>query len=77
MAEQLSPMRFPPPGGRLHAVVGGEEGPEYERQSRGIAEAWGGTWASLPGENHFTIIAGLAQPNAALIARVVSELGQL
>ena len=42
-ARRLSPLCRPPPGGRLHAVVGGEEGAEYARQSREIARAWGGT----------------------------------
>lgn len=66
-ATALSPMTLPPPSGRLHAVVGGDEGAEYTRQSRGIAAAWGGTWESLPGLNHFTIVAELADPNSATI----------
>jgi arylformamidase len=71
MAEQLSPVRFPTPRGRLHAVVGGEEGAEYERQSRSIAEAWGGSWESLPGENHFTILAGLPDADSPLVRKAL------
>jgi arylformamidase len=67
MARQLSPTLMPAPGGRIHAVVGGAEGPEYERQSRSIAEAWGGTWQSMSGDNHFTIIGGLTQPDSPLV----------
>ncbi len=66
-ARTLSPVHMPSPGLRLHAVVGGEEGAEYTRQSRSIAEAWGGTWESLPGMNHFTVIAPLTDPDSALV----------
>ena len=68
-ARRLSPMFLPSPGLPLHAVVGGTEGVEYTRQSRGIAEAWGGTWEATAGENHFTVIAPLADPGSALVAR--------
>ncbi len=67
-AHRLSPLLRPPPGGRLHAVVGGEEGAEYTRQSREIARAWGGAWESVPGADHFTVIGPLADPASALVA---------
>lgn len=67
-ARRLSPMTLPAPSGRLHAVVGGDEGIEFTRQTRGIAEAWGGTWDSLPGLNHFTIVSQLADPHSAIVA---------
>ncbi len=67
-ARRLSPLLLPPPGGRLHAVVGGEEGAEYTRQSREIARAWGGTWESVAGADHFTVLAPLADPASALVA---------
>jgi arylformamidase len=67
LATELSPIHLPRPAGRLHAVVGGAEGVEYETQSRMIAEVWGGTWESLPGEDHFTILAGLPQRDSALV----------
>ncbi len=60
-AARLSPALWPRPAGRIHAVVGGAEGTEYERQSRTIAEAWGGTWESVAGEDHFSLIAPLAE----------------
>jgi arylformamidase len=65
-AQRLSPLLLPSPGLPLHAVVGGAEGAEYERQSRSIADAWGGTWESVPGANHFTVIAPLTDPDAAM-----------
>jgi arylformamidase len=67
-ARRLSPMFLPSPGLPLHAVVGGTEGAEYTRQSRGIAEAWGGTWEAAPGANHFTVVAPLADPASPLVA---------
>jgi arylformamidase len=70
-ARRLSPMFLPAPGGALHAVVGGAEGTEYTRQSREIAAAWWGTWESVPGEDHFTILAPLTDPGAALVRRAV------
>jgi len=68
-ARRLSPVTLPAPAGRLHAVVGGAEGAEYTRQSRAIAQAWGGSWEAVPGENHFTVIAPLADPDSALVRR--------
>jgi arylformamidase len=70
-ARRLSPLFLPPPGGRLHAVVGGAEGPEYERQSRSIAEAWGGTWENVPGANHFTVLEALSDPSSAMVRRAL------
>ncbi|MCW3473510.1 alpha/beta hydrolase [Limobrevibacterium gyesilva] len=68
-ARRLSPMFMPHPGGRIHAIVGADEGAEYLRQSRGIAEAWGGTWEALPGHNHFTIVGQLADPGSAMVRK--------
>ncbi len=67
-ARALSPLHRRPPGGRLHAVVGGAEGAEYARQSREIARAWGGAWESVPGANHFTVVGPLADPGSRLVA---------
>lgn len=67
-ARRLSPLYHERPAGRLHAVAGGDEGSEYTRQSRAIAEAWHGTWESVPGANHFTVIAPLTDPASPLVA---------
>ena len=67
---------MPAPGGRLHAYVGGEEGVEYTRQSRTIAEAWGGTWESLPGLHHFSIVEELRNPGSAMVAKALSAGGR-
>lgn len=73
-ARRLSPLFMPAPGGRIHAVVGGDEGVEYTRQSRLIAEAWGGSWEALPGLNHFTVVEGLARADSVLVTRATSLL---
>ena len=66
-AARLSPLSWPRPAGRIHAVVGADEGPEYLRQSRAIAAAWGGTWEAVPCANHFSILAPLSDPASGLV----------
>ena len=73
-ARRLSPVFLPSPGLPLHAIVGGDEGVEYAGQSRDIAEAWGGTWESLPGLNHLTILDPLADPGSAMVRRALGLL---
>ncbi len=70
-ARRLSPLLMPPPSGRIHAAVGSLEGEEYTRQSRSIAEAWGGTWESMPGLHHFSIVEQLADPKSILVAQAL------
>jgi arylformamidase len=70
-ARRLSPLRLPAPGGKIHAVVGGLEGPEFERQARALAAAWGGSWESVPGAHHFNVIAPLRDPASALVRQAL------
>jgi arylformamidase len=76
-ARRASPLFWPPPSqGSLDAVVGGDESAEYFRQSRTIVDAWGragiGTrFAEVPGANHFTAIAPLADPNSPMTLRLL------
>jgi arylformamidase len=67
-ARALSPRWLPSPGRPLHCVVGGAESGEFLRQSRDMAAAWGGSFAALPGADHFTVIAPLADPASGLVA---------
>lgn len=75
-AERLSPLFWDPPAtGKLHAAVGALESGEYHRQSRTIVEAWGTkgvetSFESLAGENHFTIVAPLADSNSAAVRHI-------
>ena len=56
--------------------VGADERPEFLRQNRLIAEAWGLKGADVstvyqPAKNHFTVINGLADAHSALVAEVL------
>ncbi len=77
-ARAASPAFWPVPTGvTLEAWVGSDESQEYVRQSRLVAERWAAAGAAtcyrvIPGANHFTAPAALAEPdsemNAALAA---------
>jgi arylformamidase len=74
-ARSASPLFGPMPShGSLDAVVGGNESAEYFRQSESIVAAWGGRIATrfeaLPGTNHFTAIAPLADPQSPMTLRI-------
>jgi arylformamidase len=79
-ARRLSPLFWPVASGRvLDAMVGDGESDEFKRQSRTMAQKWqeAGTetrYEELPG-NHFTVLAPLADPSSAMVARV-AELAQ-
>jgi arylformamidase len=75
-ARSLSPIHWTPPAGTLFdAVVGAEESGEYLRQSAAIAERWAGAgvatrFEAIPGANHFTVLAPLAEPDSAMTGRI-------
>jgi arylformamidase len=68
-AHALSPRWLPSPGRPLHCVVGGAESAEFLRQSRDMAEAWGGTFEAAAGADHFTVLTPLADPTSHLVGR--------
>ena len=81
-AAALSPIHWPVPNGStpggtvLDCVVGGAETSEFVRQSRDMADFWGGKgvetrFEALPGLNHFTVLDPLADPDSALVKRIV------
>jgi arylformamidase len=76
-ARRASPSFWPAPSqGSLDAVVGEDESAEYHRQSRMIVHAWGNAgiearFAEVPGANHFTAIAPLADPDSPMTMRLV------
>ena len=80
-AERESPFFWPAPSGlTLDAVVGAQESEEYLKQSRRIVDVWGLSgvrtrYEEIPGANHFTVIAGLADPDSAMTARVAELAG--
>ena len=81
-AAALSPVHWPAPDGStpggtiLDCVVGGDESPEFLRQSRMMADLWGARgvetrYEALPGLNHFTVLDPLFDPSSALVNRLV------
>nr|WP_256442941.1 MULTISPECIES: alpha/beta hydrolase [unclassified Bradyrhizobium] len=77
-ARAVSPRHWTPPRrGILDAAVGGAESDEFLRQSRDMAEVWGAAgiatrFEPVPGANHFTVIAPLADPDSGMTARLAT-----
>lgn len=70
-AAESPALLVPRPGVRLTCVVGALERPEFLRQNALLANVWLGLGADtqaveIPGENHFSIIAGLETPDGHL-----------
>ncbi|HEY3795543.1 MAG TPA: alpha/beta hydrolase [Bradyrhizobium sp.] len=64
-----------PTHGSLDAVVGENESAEYHRQSNTVVQRWGAAglatrFGAVPGANHFTAIAPLADPGSPMISRL-------
>jgi arylformamidase len=76
-ARRASPLFWPPPShGILDALVGADESAEYHRQSKMIVDAWSRAnietrFAEVPGANHFTAIAPLADPSSPMTQRLL------
>lgn len=75
-ARASSPLFWPVPGKRIFdSVVGGAELPEFLRQAKSILDAWPKDkvemrYEAIPGANHFTVIAPLADANSAMVERL-------
>jgi arylformamidase len=75
-ARAVSPLFWRAPSGlSLDAVVGENESAEFFRQSRTIVDFWGKAnvatrFGTVPGANHFTAIAPLADPNSQMVSRL-------
>jgi arylformamidase len=75
-ARAASPLFWNAPlRGSLDAVVGENESAEYFRQSRTIFDLWGAAglttrFGVVPGANHFTAIAPLADPESPMVLRL-------
>ena len=80
-AAALSPIHWPVPDGStpggtvLDCVVGGDESPEFLRQSRVMADLWGSKgvetrYHALAGLNHFTVLDPLFDTDSELTRRV-------
>jgi arylformamidase len=76
---RLSPLRFPPPAGRLLALAGADESEEFLRQNRLLRQAWGELCVpvceTVAGANHFTVLDGLVAPPGRLHRLALGLLG--
>jgi arylformamidase len=81
-AQAASPLFWPVPRhGSLDAIVGATESAEYFRQSRAIVDVWGKAglptrFGTVPGANHITAIAPLADPASPMVARLRELAGR-
>jgi len=68
--KRLSPAFFPRPRVPLYTVAGALESEEFLRQNRLIRDVWGPTAVpvceTLPGADHFSVLANLADPAGML-----------
>ncbi len=82
-ARAVSPLYWPAPRGfAFDAAVGALESSEFLRQSRAFADAWGKAgvttrYEEIAGTNHFTVLAPLADPRSAMVARLVALADRL
>lgn len=78
-ARRLSPALLPPAtDARLWTSLGGDESPAFHEQSRAIAQAWKQVHAGdipMPGENHFTVIERLGEPESPLHQGALRMMG--
>ncbi len=80
-AERQSPLFWPAPSGlTFDAVVGGDESEEYLKQSRRLVDVWGlegvrTRYEAMPGANHFTVIAPLAEADSTMTLRLAQLCG--
>ena len=76
---RLSPVGFPTADGVLHALAGGDESEEFQRQRSMIRGRWGEravpVCEALPGANHFTVLDSLARPGGRLHRLALALLG--
>jgi arylformamidase len=81
-AAALSPVFWPAPDGStpggtiLDCIVGGDESPEFLRQSRMMADHWAASgvetrFEALSGLNHFSVLDSLFEADSALVRRIV------
>ena len=78
-ARRNSPVTLPAPrAGALVLSVGGEEGPEYHRQTAELATAWRvtpGDVMDVAGHNHFSIVSELENPFSPLARAIQRQMG--
>jgi len=77
---RLSPAHWPPPAAcRVLVASGGRESLELRRQTRGFAASWREKGVSvetleLPGEDHFSLLGKLAEPDLPLGRAILMQV---
>jgi len=78
-ARRNSPVTLPAPrAGSLVLALGGDEGPEYHRQTDALAAAWGvkpGAVLDMAGLHHFSIVSELENPASPLARAIQAQMG--
>jgi arylformamidase len=78
-ARRNSPVTLSAPrAGALILALGGDEGPEYHRQTGDLAAAWGVKPADvldMAGHNHFSIVSELENPFSPLARAIQEQMG--
>jgi arylformamidase len=79
VARRNSPVTLPRPRtGTLVLALGGDEGPEYHRQTDELGAAWGVKTADvldMKGHNHFSIISEMENPFSPLARAIQAQMG--
>jgi hypothetical protein len=70
----------PREGAAVHLWVGGDERPEFVRQSALLANVWAGLGVETrltvePGRHHFDVIEGMEDPGSELVEAIVGGAG--
>jgi arylformamidase len=68
-----SPMLRPKPSVSVTVWVGEAERPAFRDQALWLSQAWDAPLVVDPGRHHFDVIAGLAEPDSALVRTVLGE----
>ena len=77
-ANALSPLHLPVGrAAHLTAAVGGQESPEFLRQSKTVCEVWRRNgvetaYREMDGKDHFTVISDLADPDSAMVLEITA-----
>lgn len=75
-AAESPALLYPREGAQVHVWVGGDERPEFVRQSTLLANIWAGLRAEMtetidPGRHHFDVLEPLVEPQSELVSAIV------
>ncbi len=80
-AAESPALHLPQPGALVTFWTGGDERPEFLRQTRLMAEIWAGEaqvdMVIEPGLHHFSVLDGLKDPSSALVRALLDQKGEV